>query len=286
MANLNFALLLALPIVAIGFHHPALAPRSHTSAYKTSLGSIKMSLSTSGPSRFAKIRLGGTATTPSFPAIRMGAELSVDDGDNKPPSDPTNGGGGGGGDDESGSNPLANLWAAYEKQLESSPLLTKGMTSFIGFGIGDLLAQCFIDKVDAIDWKRVAKLSSFGLLLHGPTGHYFYNFLDSKIPGTGAAQVFSKVFIDQVLWNPIFGVFFFGYVSTFDGMKPAETVARIKSDLMTAVTGSWKVWPLAHAINFRFVPTEQRLLYINTIQIFYNMFLSVISNKGDSAAAA
>lgn len=49
--------------------------------------------------------------------------------------------------------------------------------------------------------------------------------------------------------------------------------------VVSQVKGSWTVWPVAHAINFRFVPTSQRLLYINTIQIFYNCFLSVISQR-------
>lgn len=33
------------------------------------------------------------------------------------------------------------------------------------------------------------------------------------------------------------------------------------------VKGSWTVWPVAHAINFRFIPNSQRLLYINTVQV-------------------
>ena len=49
--------------------------------------------------------------------------------------------------------------------------------------------------------------------------------------------------------------------------------------LCAQVTGSWKVWPLAHAINFRFIPSSQRVLYINSIQIGYNCFLSIISNR-------
>jgi protein Mpv17 len=46
------------------------------------------------------------------------------------------------------------------------------------------------------------------------------------------------------------------------------------------VCGSWKVWPVAHTINFSLIPTAQRILYINSIQIGYNMFLSVIGNRG------
>jgi hypothetical protein len=46
------------------------------------------------------------------------------------------------------------------------------------------------------------------------------------------------------------------------------------------VAASWKVWPLAHAINFALVPASQRILYINSIQIGYNMFLSVLGSRG------
>lgn len=52
---------------------------------------------------------------------------------------------------------------------------------------------------EEIDMTRLMKLASFGALVHGSTGHFFYNFLDSKIPGTAALTVAKKVFIDQVL---------------------------------------------------------------------------------------
>ena len=43
-------------------------------------------------------------------------------------------------------------------------------------------------------------------------------------------------------------------------------------------------WIPAHTINFAFVPSDMRLLYINTIQIFFNMFMSVIGNTEAVAA--
>ncbi|CAM9157236.1 unnamed protein product [Phaeothamnion confervicola] len=163
--------------------------------------------------------------------------------------------------------------------LDKQPLVTKALTSMIGFALGDFLAQKFIEKKDKIDLERLIKLASFGFLVHGPTGHWFYGLLDSKIPGTAATTVATKVAIDQLLWNPIFGCMFFGYLGLADGATPAEIGARIKKNLWTSVKGSWTVWPVAHAINFRFVPTSQRLLYINSIQIGYNCFLSMISQN-------
>lgn len=45
---------------------------------------------------------------------------------------------------------------------------------------------------------RTIRLASFGFLIHGTTGHWFYGKLDKAIPGTGAMQVFSKVRLRSV----------------------------------------------------------------------------------------
>jgi hypothetical protein len=73
--------------------------------------------------------------------------------------------------------------------------------------------------------------------------------------------------IDQVLWNPIFGTMFFGYLGLAEGQDLNGIKSRIEKDLWTSVKGSWTVWPIAHAINFRFIPNSQRLLYINSVQV-------------------
>ncbi|GMI56405.1 hypothetical protein ScalyP_jg6471 [Parmales sp. scaly parma] len=170
-------------------------------------------------------------------------------------------------------------WAAYNEKLESNPLATKAMTSLIGWALGDYLAQTFIGGGGVFNFKRFARLSAFGFLYHGPSGHYFYNWLDKQIVGTGPVAVAKKVLFDQLIWCPIFMTVFFAYLGLVTGDSLAAISAKISADLFTAVKGSWKVWPLVHTINFRFVPTKHRLLYINTVQIGFNIFLSLIGSK-------
>jgi protein Mpv17 len=173
-----------------------------------------------------------------------------------------------------------SLWARYNKILEAQPLLTKAFTSLIGFTAGDVLAQNFIgEEGESYDVMRTIRLGSFGFLLHGTSGHYFYGFLDSKLPGTKPVTVASKVAIDQFFWNPIFGCMFFGFLNFAEGKSAADLQKKLSQDLKTAVMGSWAVWIPAHTVNFAFVPPAQRLLYINTIQIGYNVFLSFLGNK-------
>ena len=69
---------------------------------------------------------------------------------------------------------------------------------------------------------------------------------------------------------------FFGYLNSMEGKSLEDYTNKVKADPKTAVMGSWAVWVPAHTINFA---SSQRLLYINTIQIGYNVFLSFLGNK-------
>lgn len=186
-----------------------------------------------------------------------------------------------GGDGES-SGPLAVFLASYDAATEKNPTLVKGLTSLSGFLVGDLLAQKFIDKAKSIDIGRMLRLASFGFLIHGPTGHFFYGFLNGKMPSTTPVNVATKVAIDQILWTPIFDVVFLTYMTLAEGKTLDDVKTKIQNDLSTAVRGSWAIWPVAHAINFGFIPSSQRTRYFNSVQIVYNMFLSFIANKSGS----
>ena len=127
--------------------------------------------------------------------------------------------------------------------------------------------------------KRFITLSVFGFIYHGPSGHYFYNWLDKQIPGTDAKHVAMKVGIDQLIWCPIFMTVFFTYLGLVNGDSFSTIATKIKTDLFSAVQGSWKVWPLVHAVNFKFISTKHRLVFINAVQVAFNMFLSLIGTK-------
>ena len=72
------------------------------------------------------------------------------------------------------------------RSSSSSPL-----PPFPGWALGDLIAQKFIGKA-VFDLSRFLRLSAFGALYHGPSGHYFYNWLDRKIDGKGPKVVAIK----------------------------------------------------------------------------------------------
>jgi len=144
--------------------------------------------------------------------------------------------------------------------------------------MNDFSQKIFIGS-DPFDIKRFITLSAFGFLYHGPSGHYFYNWLDGKIEGSDSKAVALKVLVDQVFWCPIFMSVYFTYLGLVAGDSFGAITNKIKADLFTACQGSWKVWPFVHAVNFKFISTKHRLVFINGVQVAFNMFLSLIGTK-------
>ena len=48
--------------------------------------------------------------------------------------------------DKKSASGLGILWAAYISMLDTQPILTKSLTSLVGFAVGDLLAQKLLEK--------------------------------------------------------------------------------------------------------------------------------------------
>ncbi len=61
-------------------------------------------------------------------------------------------------------------------------------------------------------------------------------------------------------------VVFYATLKTMEGEahKIKETV---KEKFVKTLLAGYALWPVAHAINFRFIPTKQRVLYINIVQV-------------------
>ncbi len=76
---------------------------------------------------------------------------------------------------------------------------------------------------------------------------------------------------------------FFAFVNLFEG-RPDLIVPAISAKLLPMLAANYALWPLAHLINFRFVPSKQRILYINCVQVVWSAYLSHLSAGAIRAA--
>ena len=186
---------------------------------------------------------------------------------------------------------ISTLLSEYESILNQSPMLVKSLTSLVGFGVADVVAQGLSTSTNTdsrsspiFDGARTLRFAAFGFLLYGPTSSVWYSSLDTYIlpenPTSGLA-VASKVFADQVLWAPVLISSLFAFDLAFDtsGTTKPTLSKKIENDLFSALRVNWSFWPMFHLFSFRFVPTEDRILYINCVQVLFNVFLVYTSSK-------
>ncbi len=53
-------------------------------------------------------------------------------------------------------------------------------------------------------------------------------------------------------------------MSILEGKDPAKKIASSYADALTA---NWTVWPLVQTVNFKYVPLEGRLLFVNVVSL-------------------
>ncbi|KAL3668400.1 hypothetical protein V7S43_006488 [Phytophthora oleae] len=179
----------------------------------------------------------------------------------------------------------------YDRWLRDSPLLTKGVTSAVLFGLGDRIAQrtenseTGNDAEDHHGLKRTVRMMLWGGLVFAPVGHAWYNLLEKAVRSKGAASIVKKIAVDQVIFSPPLSLAFFTYAGVSEGKPVRETVASAVAKLPPTLAVNWTVWPLVHVCTFGFVPLQYRILFINVVNIGWSAFLSRMASKGEGSNA-
>lgn len=183
----------------------------------------------------------------------------------------------------SGRGLAVRLWSSYNAALDTRPLVTKSFTSFFGFIAGDAVAQ--VATGEKYDFWRTARFASYGLVIHGPLCHAWYGVLDKHVmphAPKSARAIVAKMALDQLLLSPIGICIFYTIIKTMEGQSD-KIKATIKEKFWPTLLASYAVWPLAHLVNFRFVPNSQRVLYINAVNVCWNVFLCKLASEPSDA---
>jgi len=147
-------------------------------------------------------------------------------------------------------------------------------------GTGDVISQTLVEKQsEQFDWIRTAKFTGLGLLAVGPTLRLWYGVLDRYIVYTGAKGTLMKVATDQLLFAPTFVAAFMSTIALLNGESVDKIKTRLEQDYCNVLTTNWKVWPLFQTVNFYFVPLQHRVLAAQIVALFWNVYLSFITNR-------
>lgn len=71
-----------------------------------------------------------------------------------------------------------------------------------------------------------------------------------------------------------------------EGKDLEGTKDELKAKLLPTLYTNWKVWPLLQLINFALVPPQLQVLYVNFMQLWWNVYLSFMKNSSRVAEAS
>ncbi|KAJ8731959.1 hypothetical protein PYW08_014689 [Mythimna loreyi] len=160
-------------------------------------------------------------------------------------------------------------------------LLTNSVTSGLCMAIGDLVQQeCeYQTKVlpQRYDWGRTARMFSVGVAM-GPLHHVYYVQLDRILPKADLKTVAKKILCDQAFASPLTILCFFYAMGGLEQKSFIEITSEVQKKFLYAYTGDCMYWPPVQFVNFYFLPTQYRVVYINVATMIFNIFLSFVKH--------
>lgn len=176
---------------------------------------------------------------------------------------------------------VGRFYKVKEKLFSSKNLLYTNVAISISLSAtGDFLEQHY--EILKGEWKKFCGKRNFHMSLSGMSVgilcHYWYRFLDSRVPGKTIGAVLRKVLIDQFICSPLCIAMFFLTLAILERTDWEEFIREVKNKAHRLYIAEWVVWPPAQIINFYFLPTRYRVLYDNCISLGYDVYTSQVKH--------
>lgn len=163
------------------------------------------------------------------------------------------------------------------------PYVAEGMRAAAIMATGDVLAQTVVEKKKFrdIDVIRTVKYGSLGMLFVGPTLKYWFGLLDRTIKGKQGtvSRALKKMAVDQAIMAPALNFAIAGMVGLINNEKPLEIKERLKTQYPDIMKTNYMIWPAVQIINFGLVPLRYQVVFVQTIAVFWNCFVSQMLNE-------
>ncbi|CBY14938.1 unnamed protein product [Oikopleura dioica] len=168
----------------------------------------------------------------------------------------------------------ARLVSRYDQMLQKRPLLTQCITAGTLCALGDVLAQQVFEKPEVHNYARTLKMGGFGFFYYAPLCSKWMVLAERLFPGTSPASMIKKVVVDQLIISSILMTCFLIINEVIDGRGVDSGLKKIEKDFTTMIVANWQVWVPTQFINFYFMPLHYRVIYINVVAFFWNIYVS------------
>ncbi|EOA18220.1 hypothetical protein CARUB_v10006709mg [Capsella rubella] len=173
----------------------------------------------------------------------------------------------------------------YLGMVKSRPVLTKSVTSSLIYIAADLSSQTIPQaSVESYDLVRTARMAGYGLVILGPTLHYWFNLMSRLFPKRDLITIFKKMAMGQTVYGPAMNVVFFSLNAALQGENGSEIVARLKRDLLPTMLNGVMYWPLCDFVTFKFCPVHLQPLVSNSFSYLWTIYITYMASRAKPTA--
>lgn len=181
--------------------------------------------------------------------------------------------------------PLDN-WNAYESAVAEYPVPLKAAITGVTYLAGDWLAQANSLQRDGRSWLdadrgRLGRATLVGLVLLGPLAHFYYEFVNDELTEW---PIYAKILFDQTAYLALYNTVYYVALLCLDGKSFGEALEDYKGQFWRFLTSGWKLWPLVGIVTYTIIPQQNRVLWIDGIEIIYSAILSSLANVESEGA--
>eukprot|EP00984_Skeletonema_dohrnii_P002981 scaffold1010_cov117-Skeletonema_dohrnii-CCMP3373.AAC.12 len=180
----------------------------------------------------------------------------------------------------------------FESNSSSSSyvsLITQAVTSATVYTIGDIIAQKTEGlDIGKLDRGRILRSALAGLIGHGPMSHVWYHvsedFFDNILHLHAWWDFVPKVVVDQLVFGPIWNNSYILLLGIMQLQKPGQIFGDMKRSTIPLLISGLKLWPFVHCITYGLIPVENRLLWVDLVEILWVTILANQANANNSEA--
>jgi protein Mpv17 len=92
----------------------------------------------------------------------------------------------------------------------------------------------------------------------------------------------TKVLVNQIVYAPVFGTYYFGMQSLLSGYNVSQTWDRVKTAMPVSVKSSWMFWPPITGLTFAFVNPTYHAVLLAGVTTGWQTYLSYLNRKTET----
>ncbi|XP_052191377.1 uncharacterized protein LOC127800668 [Diospyros lotus] len=168
----------------------------------------------------------------------------------------------------------------YLAMVKSRPILTKSATCALIYTAADFSSQTITQpSSEPYDYVRTLRMAGYGLIILGPSLHFWFNFMSKVLPNRDLITTLKKIVLGQTLYGPAMVSVFFSVNAVLQGENGAEIIARLKRDLLPTLMMGVMYWPVCDFVTFRFIPVHLQPLASNTCSYLWTIYTTYMASS-------